>query len=200
MSLLHTDPVGLPGLAALAVGLLAFLIALFAARGRVRRGGATSIRQRAPLAWLWVAVQGAGVALAGFGPIRVTLDPMSARALVEAGVVLVLMTGAVWLFDAASRAMGKNWALVAQTREDHDLVQSGPFRRVRHPIYVALFLVMVAIAIAYGHVRNLIVGVSVYGLGTWLRIRHEERLLRNQFGPAYDDYAARVRRFVPGLF
>ena len=71
---------------------------------------------------------------------------------------------------------------------------------MRHPIYVALFLFMLAMAIAYGHTRHLILGVPVYALATWFRIRHEEGLLRAQFGADYDGYAARVKRFVPGVF
>jgi protein-S-isoprenylcysteine O-methyltransferase Ste14 len=39
----------------------------------------------------------------------------------------------------------------------------------------------------------------VFALGTWIRIREEERLLRAEFGAAYEDYAARVKRFVPGI-
>jgi protein-S-isoprenylcysteine O-methyltransferase Ste14 len=42
--------------------------------------------------------------------------------------------------------------------------------------------------------------VPLYALGTWMRVAHEERLLRTQFGAAYDEYAARVKRFVPGVF
>jgi len=110
------------------------------------------------------------------------------------------MLGAVWLFDSSSRTMGKNWSLVARTRSDHNLVQTGPFALVRHPIYVALFLFMCAMALAFGHVGNLVVAVPVFAFGTWMRIRHEERLLREMFGGAYDAYAARVKRFVPGVF
>jgi len=105
----------------------------------------------------------------------------------------------VGLFHAASRAMGKNWAVVARTREDHSLVTSGPFAFVRHPIYSALFLFLLALAIGYGHWRNLAVAVPLYWIMTWGRIRHEERLLRAQFGADYDAYAARVKRFLPGL-
>ena len=43
-------------------------------------------------------------------------------------------------------------------------------------------------------------GVPIYALATWFRIRHEERLLREQFGADYDAYATRVKRFVPGVF
>ena len=150
--------------------------------------------------WIWIAVQGLGIAVAGYGRIDVSLDPLAPKAMIQGLAVFLLMLGAVGLFHASSRTMGKNWSLVARTREDHQLVQSGPFAVVRHPIYVALFLFMVAMAIAYGHSRNLIVAVPIYALATWLRVRHEERLLRGQFGADYDAYAARVKRFVPGVF
>ena len=194
------DAVALPGLAAIMVGFLAFFIALTMASGRSRKAETVPIAQRASITWLWIIVQGIGIGIAGFGPVRVELDPLSARALIEAAIVLALMLGSVWLFDASSRTMGKNWALVARTRADHTLVQTGPFALIRHPIYVAMFGFMIAMAIAFGHTRNLIIGFPVYALGTWLRISHEERLLRTQFGAAYDDYAGRVKRFVPGLF
>lgn len=193
-------PVGLPGLATVMLGFLIFLIALIVARIRVARVPAAPVSQSAPITRLWIVVQGIGIGAAGFGPVRVALDPMSTAAIVEAIAVAVLMGGAVWLFDASSRAMGKNWAIVAQTRSDHVLVQNGPFKWVRNPIYVALGLFMVAMAVAFGHWRNLIVAVPLYALGTWMRVMREEGLLRRQFGAAYDDYAARVKRFVPGVF
>jgi len=201
--MLHAFPhdlVGLPGLAAIMFGFLTFFIALMAARHRVTKMATEPVSQRASITWLWIFIQGLGIGAAGFGPVQVALDPMSAKALVEATIVLFLMLGAVWLFDASSRVMGKNWALVARTLSDHVLVQTGPFAVVRNPIYVALFGFMIAMAIAFGHMRNLIVGVPLYALGTWMRVVHEERLLRTQFGAAYDDYAARVKRFVPGVF
>ena len=193
------DPVGLPGLVALGLGFVAFLIALFAARLRSARDGKPEIAQRANASWRWVILQGVAIGVAGFGPVEATLDPWSPRALTQGLIVLLLMLGAVGLFDASSRAMGKNWALVARTRTDHSLVTTGPFARVRHPIYSALFLFLLALAIGYGHWRNLIVAVPLYWIATWFRVRYEERLLRAQFGAAYDTYAARVKRFVPGL-
>lgn len=196
----HSDTVGLPGLAALSLGFLAFLIALLAARYRATRSERVATARRSGSSILWILMQCVALGIAGFGMIRVALDPLSAKALLEAVVVLALMLGAVGLFDASSRAMGKNWSLVARTREDHQLIQSGPFALIRHPIYVALFLFMIAMAIAYGHSRNLIVAVPLYALATWLRARNEERLLHAQFGAAYDAYASRVKRFVPGLF
>lgn len=194
------DAVALPGLAVIMVGFLAFFVALLAARARVKRVPAAPMSQSAPITRLWIVVQGLGIGIAGFGPIRVELDPMSAKAITEAVAVALLMAGAVGLFNASSRAMGKNWAVMAQTRSDHVLVQSGPFRWIRNPIYVAMSFFMFAMVIAFGHWRNLAIGFPVFAIGTWMRVVREEGLLRAQFGSAYDDYAARVKRFVPGVF
>lgn len=194
------EPVALPGIAVIMLGFLAFFIALLVARARVARVEAAPMSQSAPITRLWIVVQGLGIGAAGFGPVQVALDPMSGTAIMEAVIVALLMGGAVALFNASSRAMGKNWAVVAQTRSDHVLVQSGPFKYLRNPIYVALGLFMLAMAVAFGHWRNLIVAVPLYAIGTWMRVMREEMLLRTQFGAAYDDYAARVKRFVPGLF
>ena len=56
------------------------------------------------------------------------------------------------------------------------------FAFVRHPIYVALFLLTIAIAVAYGHLTHLVIGIPLFAIGTWLRIGEEERLLRAMFG------------------
>ena len=191
------DPIGLPGIAAFFVGALAFILSVFAARGRGggRESGAT--RSRASL--VGIIVQGIGIGIAGFGVQHVTLDPLSTKALVEAAVVAMLMAGAVGLFVWASRTMGRNWSIVARTRADHQLVQDGPFRLIRHPIYTAMALLMIALAIAFGHTRHLVFAVPVFALGTWLRIRIEERMLRTMFAGDYDAYAARVKRFLPGI-
>ena len=47
--------------------------------------------------------------------------------------------------------------------------------------------------------KSALIGVPLFALGTWIRVAEEERLLRRHFGEAYDAYAARVPRFVPGL-
>lgn len=196
----QTHPVGWPSAAAFVVGMVIFFITLLLARLRANKSDKVANAGQANITWLWIAVQGIGIGLVGMGRIEILTGPPTPAMIVRAIVVLALMLAAIWLFDSSSRTMGKNWSLVARTRSDHNLVQTGPFALVRHPIYVALFLFMVAMAIAYGHTRNLLVGVPLFAFGTWMRIRHEERLLRDMFGADYDAYAARVKRFVPGVF
>ena len=193
------DPVGLPGLLALGVGFFAFLGALVAAqRARASADGeATARRSRASN--IGVAIQGVAIGYTCLGVQHATLDSLSAKALFDAAAVAHLMTAVVCLFAWASRTMGRNWSIVARTRGDHALVTAGPFAWIRHPIYTAMFLLMVALAIGLGHVARLFIAVPIYALGTAIRVRIEERLLRTTFSSAYDEYANRVKRFIPGV-
>lgn len=95
--------------------------------------------------------------------------------------------------------MGRNWSLVARTRSDGEVVQTGPFALVRHPFYVAIFFMLVATALSTGHAINLVVGVPLYIIGTLMRTNIEERLLRQSFA-SYGDYAQRVKRLIPGVW
>lgn len=72
--------------------------------------------------------------------------------------------------------MGRNW-LVARIRSDHELVTSGPFAHVRHPIYSALALLLFALAVGLSNAWRLIVTLQLYAHGTWLHIAEEEKLL-----------------------
>lgn len=198
MDLIDPHPTTEAALAALGLGLLAFLLALLLARGR-KTAAPQVAEKRTSSSWTGVLIQGLGFFAVGFGPIMIAVDPTPTRVLTETIPVAVLVLLTVGLFFASSRAMGRNWSIVARTREDHDLVTWGPFALIRHPIYTALFAWMIAMAIAFGHWRGLILGVPLYWIGTWMRVTREEKLLRAQFGAAYDAYAARVKRFVPGL-
>jgi protein-S-isoprenylcysteine O-methyltransferase Ste14 len=187
---------GLPALAVLATGLFLFAVTLVARRWR-RPAERGSRRDAASL--IGIAVQGLGGVIAASGPVRATLDPLGSAALVQAALTAALLAAALTLFVWATAAMGRNWSLVARTRADHALVTTGPFARMRHPIYTALALVVIALALALGHLPRLTLALPVYALGTWLRVRIEERLLHAMFGATYEAYAARVKRFVPGL-
>jgi protein-S-isoprenylcysteine O-methyltransferase Ste14 len=198
MHWVQPQPVGTPGLIALMAGFVLFTFALIAARRRLGPSSGPPAR-RSAASLIGILIQGLALAIVGFGPILASLPPASQLAVGEGAAVGALMLIAVGLFHASSRAMGRNWAVIAQTRSDHALVTSGPFAWVRNPIYVAIFAMQLAFAVGFGHWRALIVGVPLYWLGTWLRVAQEEKLLRAQFGQAYDDYAARVKRFVPGI-
>ena len=199
LALVHMQPVGLPGLMALTGGGLLFFASLaWTGLGSNRAGGGTAAKKSGLSRW-GVFIQMLGFASTGFGPLWISLPATSPLALGEGAAVAALMLLALGLFTAAARAMGANWSIVARMREGHELVTAGVFSYLRHPIYTAMGCFLIAMAIAFGHEYGLIPGLPLFALGTGIRIREEERLLRGEFGAAYDAYAGRVKRFVPGI-
>ena len=166
-----------------------------------RASTATPTRERTDL-WSWVGIilQGIAIGVAFTGRTQLSQSWIDERQIVTAALPVVLALGGFLLFDAAGRELGRNWSLVARVREDHVLVTTGPFALVRNPIYLAMMLMMIAAGFALGHLVNLLVAVPLFILATALRVAREERLLREQFGAAFDDYAARVPRLIPWVW
>ena len=180
----------------LALSLVFFVFLFRAASRRTSETGATSDgRSR-----LGIIVQSVGIALAGFGPTNPTLAPFSPAALAGTVAVIVLMGGSVGLFAASSRALGRNWSLVARTRTDHELVRSGPYARIRHPIYLGMLLFLLALAVAVGHWIQLLIAVPVFLVGTAIRTRIEDLLLEQSFGDVFREYRSSTPALIPRIF
>lgn len=175
-----------------ALGAIFFVLVIQAASKRRRESGATSDRRSR----FGIILQSFGIGLAGFGPIRPTLPPFSPVALAGTAAVIVLMGGAVALFATSSRALGRNWSLVARTRSDHELIRSGPYAHVRHPIYLGMLLFLLAMAVAFGHWIQLLIALPLFFAGTAIRTKLEDGLLEQRFGDAFRDY----RRSTPAIF
>ena len=163
-----------------------FVVMIVATR---RSGGGDSGTRRNNISRLGIALQALGIGLAGFGPVRMSLDPLSPRALIQSLAIILLAGGASAVFAASAKALGANWSIVARTRSDHQLVRNGPYARVRHPIYLGLLLFMLGLAVALGHFAQLIVAIPVFLIGTTIRTRIEDGLLEAKFGDEFRDYA-----------
>ncbi|MFL6748718.1 MAG: methyltransferase family protein [Sphingomicrobium sp.] len=144
-----------------------------------------------------IALQAVGFAAAAIGFAKPALPWWAPYSLVSTVLVLLLGGTAVALFLSAAATMGKNWSIIARTRTDHQLVRTGPFAIVRHPIYLALLLYLISIAAALGHWQQLLLAMPFYLAGTTIRIRDEEALLRAQFGEEHARYVRDVRALIP---
>ena len=114
-----------------------------------------------------------------------------------AAIIVLLVLASLIFVTAAVRTLGKQWSLRARVLEHHELIRRGPYRIVRHPIYTGMFGMLIVSSLAHGHWLGLVIASIVYCLGTVMRIRSEEKLLREQFGSQYDDYAREVPAFIP---
>ena len=179
------------------VGGLLFGAAVFAKRLRTPKSAAAPAAQSG-LSVVGIVIQSASFFIAGFG--RLHPGPaLSVRSLVLAAIVLALGCAGALLFDRSAKVLGDNWSLVARMRTDHGLVRDGPFARVRHPIYLAMLLMLFAVGLGLGHILSLAAALPVFFAGTVIRTREEERLLRQQFGSEYENYARTTPAFIPRI-
>ena len=81
-------------------------------------------------------------------------------------------------------------------KEGHELIMTGPYALVRHPIYTGLSLGFIGSAIARGEWRG-VLAVVIVVISFWVKLRLEERWMRQQFGKAYDIYSQRVSALIP---
>ncbi len=102
---------------------------------------------------------------------------------------------AVW----ARRHLGSNWSGRIEIKMDHELVRSGPYRLLRHPIYTAMVGMYVGTALMVGQMHSL-AGVAMVFFAYWRKVRMEEAKMREAFGSKYDDYRRATWGAVPGLF
>lgn len=138
-------------------------------------------------AFLLMSSRSAGAFLSGrFLPdSELTLD--LGIALLAAGLAF-----SVW----ARVHLGRNWSGTVTIKQEHELIRTGPYRFVRHPIYTGLLLGFVGTAIARGEWRGL-VAVAILLAAVWRKAMVEERFMVEHFGDAYARYRAEVRALIP---
>jgi protein-S-isoprenylcysteine O-methyltransferase Ste14 len=108
-----------------------------------------------------------------------------------------MITGLGVAFAIAARFfLGKNWSGWVTVKKGHQLIRSGPYAVVRHPIYSGVLLGILGTAIVVGEVRGL-VAVASAALGLRLKSFQEERFMEEEFGSEYRDYTRRVKAMIP---
>src|SRR5579862_5530428 len=99
---------------------------------------------------------------------------------------------AVW----AREHLGSNWSRSVTIKQGHELITTGPYAVVRHPIYTGILAGFLGMAIAISQVRGFIVVVLIFVV-FWAKLRMEEEWMRSQFGDTYATYARQTAALVP---
>jgi protein-S-isoprenylcysteine O-methyltransferase Ste14 len=164
----------------------------------------TRATKRDPSSYLGLLVQAIGYSIVWFLPLRrrefVPVSGSEWLGWLIAAASIALAAASVGLVIWAARCLGKQWSLGAQLVESHDLIEDGPYRFVRNPIYSGMFGMLIATGMAVANWSALLLAVFVFAWGTWIRIRVEERLLRDAFREKFEDYARRVPALIPGIY
>ena len=111
----------------------------------------------------------------------------------------VVMLIALWLFWRAHVDLGLNWSITLEMRKDHELIVHGLYRRIRHPMYAAIFLFAVAQALLLQNWLAGWAGFVTFAILYLVRTPREEKMMCEFFGESYRDYMQRTGRLWPRL-
>jgi len=137
----------------------------------------------------------AALMVVGFFPLlaRSRLPAVLAPRFVIGLTLTVLGLGfAIW----ARVHLGRFWSGMVTLKENHELIRSGPYAFVRHPIYTGLITAAAGTALARGTFAALL-ALGLIVVACWLKIRAEEKLLTNHFGDQYREYRRQVPALIP---
>jgi len=128
-----------------------------------------------------------------FGPavIRRTIFSDSAGV----GICVLGLLVAIW----SRKVLGAEWSRDVELKQGHKLVERGPYKFMRHPIYTGHLLMGLGTAIASGLLVGF-AGLASFAGGFWIKLNQEERLLLRAFPGQYPAYKARVKALIPYLF
>jgi protein-S-isoprenylcysteine O-methyltransferase Ste14 len=101
---------------------------------------------------------------------------------------------AIW----SRRTLAGNWSSTVTFKQGHELVQTGPYRFVRHPIYTGILLMCLGTALVVGQLQSWL-GLPLLCAGFWIKLKQEESLLTRHFPNAYAAYRTRTKALVPFL-
>jgi protein-S-isoprenylcysteine O-methyltransferase Ste14 len=113
---------------------------------------------------------------------------------IGAAVTVAGLLFAVW----ARQHLATNWSNSVTIKQDHELITTGPYALVRHPIYTGILTGFLGTAITLSQVRGAI-GFVVLFISFWAKLRTEEQWMRSQFGETYATYAHQTAALVPYL-
>ena len=117
-----------------------------------------------------------------------------AASLVASMIVGPPSVALVWM---ATRHLDKQWRFEAALSEDHELITTGPYRWLRHPIYASLFGMLLETGLAKAWWPMLTAGIVLYVAGTEIRVHAEEGLLAGRFGERYARYKSGTKAYIP---
>ncbi len=112
-------------------------------------------------------------------------------------VSILFFIAAIALVWTAARALGRQWRIDAGLNADHNLITSGPYRIVRHPIYTSMLCLLLAVGFLFTRLPWLALAVVFAVLGTEIRVRVEDGLLESRFGKQFEDYKRSVPGYIP---
>ena len=129
-------------------------------------------------------------------PLDIRINTFTVKMGIVCDLICFLgLTICVW----ARHTIAGNWSSNVTFKENHELIQKGPYRYVRHPIYTGILLMLSSLAPVFGTL-NAYLSILVFFALYWYKLRQEETLLTQHFPNEYPEYKSRVKALIPFIF
>jgi len=142
---------------------------------------------------------GIGLQMVGFFLAWLRIPGFTPRPWPWLVIALLLSAIAVVFSWSGVHNLGKQLRVHAGLYSDHELIRSGPYQIVRHPIYLGMLLMFLATALVMSIWPVMLAGLAIFLAGTEIRVRIEDRLLASRFGKQFEEYRAAVPAYIPVL-
>ena len=174
--------------------LVAVGIAVWLAPFITAKRGTRSLVTRDRRARWGLALESVGIVMTMQSPFWL-VNTLTGR--VMASAVFFLL--AALLSWTATRSLGRQLRFDAAIGTEHELVRSGPYRVMRHPIYCSMLCLLWGIGLIAAPLWLFVAATAVFLIGTEIRVRIEDGLLSTRFGGAFEQYRRQTRAYLPFL-
>ncbi len=116
--------------------------------------------------------------------------------IIRCGAVILFALNLV-LFIWCHKSLGENWSSGLEIREGHKLIQKGPYRKIRHPMYTHFWLFIISQGLILDNWIVMVYGLIAWGTLYFLRVGKEEEMMIEEFGDEYKEYMKKTGRLIP---
>ena len=112
---------------------------------------------------------------------------------------LFITVPAFVLMQAGEKFLAKQFSVEVTLQKDHQLIQSGPYKVIRHPRYLGILLFFLGISLTFRSLLGIILVLVLTAVLIW-RVFAEEKMMHQEFGKAWEEYQAKTWRLIPYIF
>lgn len=103
------------------------------------------------------------------------------------------------LMQAGEKYLAKQFSIEVTLQKDHKLIQSGPYKVIRHPRYLGILIFFTGISLTFRSLLGIFIVLALAGVLIW-RVFAEEKMMREEFGKEWEEYQSKTWRLIPYLF
>lgn len=114
------------------------------------------------------------------------------------GIVISILS--LFYFNRIHKTLGASWSPTLEIRKGHQLIKTGPYKRIRHPIYAQIWLWTIAQFLIISNIFAGISGILAWTILYFIRVPKEEKMMIENFGDEYIQYMKQTGRIFPGFY